>query len=208
MNKSNKIKALSSAISHQRLYRFLSHSGDDFEKTLKLYEKNMRVSAGFYPIMSCFEICLRNKIHEAMQEKYGCGWLIDINTPLEDDDRKTVEGVYENLIKEKRIGDSVDENMGRVVADLSLGFWARMLSKKYEESLWRPAIHHAFPNHKGLLKSLRNRVFMIRRLRNRIAHHEPIIFIDSIDGRRDEILETIGWMCADTKDWVAGMAVE
>ncbi len=203
MNKDNEINAITHAISQQRFQRFLSHSGDNFEKALELYEKNMRMSAEFYPILSCFEVCLRNKIHESMQKSYGSDWLItEATTFLEQDDKDTVKKVYENLNDKKKIGDNISENMGRVVADLSLGFWVRMLSKKYEESLWRPTIHNGFPNYKGKLRPLRNRIYMIRRLRNRIAHHEPIVFIDNIAGRHTEIIETIGWMCLDTGNWV------
>ena len=72
MNKDNRINAITKSISKQRLQRFLSDSDDDFEKALKLYEKNMRVSVEIFPIIACFEICLRNYIHEAMQKKLWC----------------------------------------------------------------------------------------------------------------------------------------
>ncbi len=202
MNKDNNIKAITHAISQQRLQKFLSHSGDNFGKALELYEKNMRMSAEFYPILSCFEICLRNHIHETMQKHYGVGWLIDAKTPLEQEEKDRVTDICDKLRKENKMNGTLSENMGRVVADLSLGFWVRMLSKKYEESLWRPTIHYAFPNYKGKLRPLRNRIYTIRRLRNRIAHYEPIVFIDNIAGRHTEIIETIGWMCLDTGNWV------
>ena len=205
MNKSNKIKALHSSISSERLQRFLSHSGDDFGKALKLYEQNMHLSAEFYPFIACFEICLRNKIHESMQKDHGSDWLIKPDTPLKEGGRDKVKQAGERLFG---IDITRPENMGKIVAGLSLGFWVVLLSAEYEESLWRPTIRFAFPNYKGKLRPLRRRIYKIRNLRNRIAHHEPIIFSDDIEDQRAEIIQTIGWMCADTKDWVAGMAGE
>ncbi len=200
MNKDNKINAITQAISDQRLQKFLSHSGDDFGKALKLYEENMRISAEFYPILSCFEICLRNKIHDTMQQDYGVDWLINPKTPLTKESREKIEEARDRLPIDKM--NDTPEYMGRIVASLSLGFWVRLLGKKYEESLWRPTIHNGFPNYKGKLRPLRDRIYTIRRLRNRIAHYEPIVFIDNIAGRHTEIIETIGWMCLDTGNWV------
>jgi hypothetical protein len=41
---------------------------------------------------------------------------------------------------------------------------------------------------------------MIRRFRNRVAHHEPILSGD-LPARHREIIETIGWMCPLTASW-------
>ena len=204
MNKDNRINAITKSISKQRLQRFLSDSDDDFEKALELYEKNMRVSVEIFPIIACFEICLRNYIHEAMQKNYGVGWLIGKKTPLEKEERDKIAAAEERLHKENKMNGTISENMGRLVADLSLGFWIGLLGVKYEKSLWRVTLRPAFQNYKGHLplKKLRSRVKAIGRLRNRIAHHEPIVFIDNIAGRHTEIIETIGWMCLDTGNWV------
>ena len=200
MNKDNKINAITQAISQQRLQKFLSHSGDDFEKALKLYEQNMRMSADIFPIISCFEICLRNKIHDTMQQDYGVDWLINPETPLKKESREKVEQVRERLPRNKM--NDTPEYMGRIVAGLSLGFWTGLLGAQYEELLWRRTIRHAFPNYTGKLRPLRGRIYSISDLRNRIAHHEPIVFIDNIAGLHTEIIETIGWMCLDTGNWV------
>ena len=201
MNKDNRINAITQAISQQRLQKFLSHSGDDFEKALELYEKNMRISADIFPIISCFEICLRNKIHDTMQQDYGVEWLINPQTPLTDESREKIEKVRARLPGNK-INDTPSEYMGRIVAGLSLGFWVVLLGAQYDESLWRPTLCRAFPNYTGFLKPLRSRIYKISTLRNNVAHHDPIIFPDNTGQRRGEIIETIGWMCLDTGNWV------
>jgi hypothetical protein len=45
------------------------------------------------------------------------------------------------------------------------------------------------------------RLERIRHLRNRIAHHEPILHY-SVESEFNEILEAIGWVCPVTVAWV------
>ncbi|MGC9667099.1 hypothetical protein ACNTMW_11155 [Planosporangium sp. 12N6] len=61
---------------------------------------------------------------------------------------------------------------GRVVAELSLGFWWSLLAENYNRTIWQPCLRQAFPNaRRGMLYAS---IDDVRRLRNRIAHHEPI----------------------------------
>ena len=47
-----------------------------------------------------------------------------------------------------------------------------------------------------------SRVDQLYYLRNRVAHHEPIFTRDLV---RDHgfLLEVAGWICIDTRDWIA-----
>jgi hypothetical protein len=56
---------------------------------------------------------------------------------------------------------------------ISLGFWWSLLSDEYNRRLWQPCLQHAFdgPVRRARLHS---ELDEMRRLRNRIAHHEPI----------------------------------
>ena len=66
----------------------------------------------------------------------------------------------------------VSESTGKVVAELGLGFWSKLLSDNYNRTLWEPCLKDAFPNAKR--RRLHQSVENIVALRNRIAHHEPI----------------------------------
>jgi hypothetical protein len=66
---------------------------------------------------------------------------------------------------------------GKVVAELSFGFWRYLLANRYSTTLW-PATRHAFPQlpRRGNTRPLLERpVNDLHLLRNRIAHHEPLI---------------------------------
>ena len=79
--------------------------------------------------------------------------------------------------KDKLDWEAGSQLPGRVVAELSLGFWVALFARGYEESLWRTALYRCFdptPARRQLHKQL-NR---LRRFRNRVAHHEPILSRD------------------------------
>jgi hypothetical protein len=62
---------------------------------------------------------------------------------------------------------------GKLVAELPFGFWWSLLADEYNRLLWQPALRHAFD---GTVRRRRLHAELdeVRRLRNRIAHHEPI----------------------------------
>ena len=73
--------------------------------------------------------------------------------------------------------------------------------RDYDATLWRQALHRAFRaagSHKRSV--VHGRFNALRRLRNRIAHHEPIFF-RPLSQLHEETIEAVGWMCKDTEAW-------
>lgn len=67
---------------------------------------------------------------------------------------------------------------GKVIAQLTFGFWRYLTSAAHEVTLWRPALHHAFPT--GTSRpDVDTRVGRLHELRNRVAHHEPLLGLDA-----------------------------
>lgn len=78
-----------------------------------------------------------------------------------------------------------------------------MLGKEYETTLWRTTLHRigSRPDGKGLnRKHLSGPLTGICRLRNRIAHHEPIIAED-LPALHRKILELTGWLSPAAAEW-------
>lgn len=90
---------------------------------------------------------------------------------------------------------------GRMVAELTFGFWVGLTGPKYSVDLWERHLYKAFPNARLGRKQLNKRLESIRLLRNRVAHHEPILSRDLVKDV-DRILETIGWISRDMELWV------
>ena len=91
---------------------------------------------------------------------------------------------------------------GRVLAELSFGFWRYLLSSRYEATLWTPVLRHAFPL---LQPSTRERLYRpldrLHRLRNRIAHHEPVHHMD-LSALEDDAVFTVECIDRDLGEWL------
>lgn len=63
---------------------------------------------------------------------------------------------------------------GKVIAELMFGFWRYLSTTAHHHPLWIPYLHNAFTpgTHR---KAVDGPVDHLHRLRNRIAHHEPLL---------------------------------
>jgi hypothetical protein len=88
--------------------------------------------------------------------------------PLTPPTRRKVEDARGNATR-----NGQPEVHGKVVAELMLGFWWSLLSDEYNRRLWQPCLQFSFD---GPVRRTRLHAELdeLRRLRNRIAHHEPI----------------------------------
>ena len=84
----------------------------------------------------------------------------------------------------------------------------RTREQAVELYLWNSQFHLVFP-HTNLSKSvqknrehLHNDLDIVRRLRNRIAHHEPI-FDEKLLSIYNKIIKIISYRCQETANWVA-----
>lgn len=68
---------------------------------------------------------------------------------------------------------------GNLVAELNFGFWVNIFNLYYD-TLWRHCLRQAFTPQTGSLerKQLSKNLHPILKLRNRIAHYEPILDYD------------------------------
>jgi len=64
---------------------------------------------------------------------------------------------------------------GKVIAELSFGFWTNLIATRFQQSLWIPCLHRAFPNCRLASSAVHRRLETIQRLRNRVAHHERVM---------------------------------
>ena len=72
-----------------------------------------------------------------------------------------------------------------------------MFKGQYERILWPLLLSNVFPHAPRRQRSrtdISRRVDRIRRLRNRVFHHEPIWHLPDLADQHALILETIGWI--------------
>ena len=163
------------SISRFATYRnaVISHTGNDCIKTsLSLYEWNAKLAAGFFVPLHIYEVTLRNAISDAISQRYGADWptndyFLNSLTPK---NKRAVTTLY---------NDKGYQGLGKILPELKLHFFEEMLTKRHDGRIWKPYINATFPNAPHLTvqeirTQLKDACFKIRKLRNRIAHHEPI----------------------------------
>lgn len=188
---------LDQTISTERLIPYLSMVQGDRNKAIHLYERNTVTSERFYGPLQALEISLRNSIHRTVATGKGRDDWYNETALLDDPEIEMIVNAKSNIQRALKT-----ETPGRVIAELTFGFWLQLMTARYEKTLWVPHIHKCFPK---VARPDRNLIYTrfnkIRILRNRVAHHERIIHRNlGIDYQR--ILEALQWMCPVTAAWV------
>jgi hypothetical protein len=191
----SQVRALSATLSPERINTYLARCAGNEVEAILWYERNTELSEALYGVLQGFEVSLRNSIHQAMCARHRRDDWYDYVT-LRDVERGRVADARLMIQQSGRAVTS-----GRMVAELTFGFWVALTAKEYAPVLWIPYLHRAFPQkslgHGVVHKRLNN----IRKLRNRVAHHECILDRD-LENEYIEIVEAIGWICPHTALWV------
>ncbi len=173
-------------LSRPRLSRYLQLAGDNLQQALKLYILNSRVSAAFLHDLHFVEVALRNKFDAQLVLRYGQDWY------ARSDFLSLINGRGRSILlkaqRDAARGDSPDSSVspGKVIAELSFGFWLQLTDAPLEHGLWVPCLHRAFAPRRAPKRSVFNaRLEVLRQLRNRIAHHEPVLHWDLPASYRD-----------------------
>ena len=159
-------RTLQQLLSAARMAPYLSACGGDWERAVELYDWNAKVSSAFFESIHYLEVGLRNVMDQAISSVFGGAWLSTASPVLTDRSRKAV------AIALGHAGGTTAPH-GKIVAELPFGFWWSLLADEYNRQLWQPALRHAFEAPVRRRK-LHAQLDDLRRLRNRIAHHEPI----------------------------------
>ncbi len=199
-------RVIAERLTRDRLGSYLRATEGDLDAAIGLYDWNIDVGAALYGDISRLEIVFRNAMDAALvAHGRACGWpQVWYRRPQLLSDRMWT-GAESARSRASRRGRG--ETHGQVVTELSFGFWRFLCTPHYLTSLWVPALAGAFPGHHGeggpwrVRANVEDRIQRLHFLRNRIAHHEPIHERDLARDHR-EILEVVGWICADSRAWV------
>jgi len=151
-------------------------------------------------VLGHVEVLVRNAMHEqlaawSLREFSEARWYLDVGKAFNDKTRADI-----GTARARALHTGKAETAGRVVAELSFGFWRYLLAIRYERSLWRTCLHRAFPG-EGSRKAVHAKMAVLHELRNRIAHHEPI-HNRPLQQLYDDALTLTGWICPTTRNWM------
>jgi hypothetical protein len=185
---------LRKAISHERLDAYHQRGTDGSDLNLFAhYVWNIALCESLYPALQGLEVALRNSIHDAASAAYQTErWFDDSRAIPHVREQDAVGKARETLVRDRK-----PQEAGRIVAELSFGFWTSLFDVRYEQILWPRLLKATFPfmpRHIRTRKMLSVRLHRIRHLRNRVFHHEPIWHWRDLVQQHAELHETIGWI--------------
>ncbi|HEX8276942.1 MAG TPA: hypothetical protein VF615_30150 [Longimicrobiaceae bacterium] len=93
---------------------------------------------------------------------------------------------------------------GDVVAAQTYWFWVMLLTSRFENRVWKQEFKSSFPHAPARVTRdiVHSRADTIRKLRNRIAHHEPLVEFDLL-GAYNRALAIVRWISPTTAAWTA-----
>lgn len=179
-----KYEYLEVVLSQKRMQRYLLSCGSDKRKSVQLYTLNIKLSQEMLAVISMFEVTLRNAIDKKMFLGMGVDWLRSLasaggvfDTRQCDKTRVTIKKDLDELI---RHGAYTPSNL---LSQTKFGVWKYMFMSPHYIATGR-CLLDIFPNRPSSSVSVQyNNMYVyhcldrINKVRNRIAHHDPICFI-------------------------------
>jgi len=185
--------ALTTYLSSARLFPYLSATDQNTKAALRLYQWNIDLSGAAYEALHMFEVVLRNALDRQLGPwnatqidprtgvAHSSDWLMDPSRLLKrltrSDIDKANDRARQALRRYKRVPGHAD-----VLAHLSLGTWRYLLPDRDagRQLLWAQALAAAFPHLTAAPHDLTASVSGIHKLRNRVAHLEPLLRTHSV----------------------------
>lgn len=183
-----------------------------------MYEWNVAAGQALMRDIAHFEVALRNAYDAAISAAWPhqVHWLLHPESPAVMPIWRTKEiqgmkrGSDVNFITRKNVDSAIKRcgyahaTSGKVLAELTFGFWRQLTTKAMEKSVWVPYLHKAFPP--GTSRALVDtRIAAVNELRNRIAHHEPL-FTTTADPNivHANMMQCLLLLAPDVHTYVAG----
>lgn len=201
------IQQISDVLSKPRFSTYLEACDGDEELAFALYQWNLEVSTAFMVPLHVFEVTLRNAVVECLESVHRQDW------PWQEGLLRSLKNPARRYSARRDLDENAraHESAGKIVADLKFVFWEKMLTASYDTIMWQPYFRKLFPyapKDRDVI-DLRTDIHDITReirirLRNRIAHHEPIYGRDLVVDYQN-ILRVIAWRSDAAGRWVDGL---
>ena len=184
---------LRSVLSADRLDVYRQPRDADSLDAVARYLWNEALSEALYPTLAALEVGLRNNLHDELSALYGPSWFTRPGL-LRPSEAQRVTDVLATLGRQRK-----PLTAGRVVAELTFGFWTSLCDRAYERPLWQPLWRRRMvlpylPRRHRTRHYVSAHLNGIRLLRNRVFHYEPVWHRRDLAQRHQDILAAIGWV--------------
>lgn len=198
-------------LSRPRYNRYLIATGNSNTRAKRLYTANIRLAQAFHPVLSQFEVVLRNSLNLVLGAYFtDPDWIINQkagfmrHNSLRSSHFFLRSSVQKTEAKLTRRGIPITS--GKVISDQTFGFWLSFFLAHHYSLVGGQPIH-IFP-HKPITENratIYSKLDEIRSFRNRVNHCEPICFVghviscaDALD-IRTKIYDLIEWIDPELK---------
>ena len=175
----------------ERLDAYRQDKADE-ETTLARYLLNMALCESLYSPLQIAEITLRNALHESLSKRaQSDAWYDTVSLPKWQSEQ--VLDAKHRLTKQEK-----SHTPGRIVAELTFGFWIGFFTTSHMTSgLAYYIAKHTFanaPKSDRDVTKLATKWQKVRDLRNRVFHHERILHWQDLNAQHNSMLQLTGWM--------------
>lgn len=141
-----------------RFQKYVDSCAGDRARALALYEWNVTLGQALMRDIAHFEIALRNAYNMAFAAHWPGSdhWLLDPDSPavtpiwrIKRDRSGLKRGSDVNYLNRRAVDAAIRScggaraTPGKVMAELSFGFWRHLTSASHEKTVWVPYLHHA-----------------------------------------------------------------
>jgi hypothetical protein len=186
---------LEKSISVDRLSHYSNvYNTKDKKVIIQKYLLNVELSKALYLPIQNLEITFRNNLHRVLSQNLKNEFWFDDENFLSPRLKIKIDEARNKIHKSK------EQTAGRIISELSFGFWTYLLGTDYEQKIWNRYVKFVFPNipkNMAIRKKLSEKINTIRNLRNKIFHFDTIINMRNLFKIHKEILEMIYWLNKD-----------
>lgn len=206
---------LTKALSVERLARYRINATDTDRVVAARYLWNVALSESLHTCLQFAEVTLRNAIHEEMQGKFSDPFWFEDPSIVKQGTIQAIGEVRRKLEREAHQEGCPNPVFtdGDLVADTSFGFWVAFFYAEYmtvsPKALWSGhSLKRVFPyatNADRAPKDLKKVLERVRRLRNRVSHHEPLWNRNNLVQAHAEVHRVIRWMNPEVEALVSSV---
>lgn len=175
-------------LSAERLATYVRAAANNHEKAADLYIENLKQCSILYGKLHWLEVGLRNAMNRELSQKYGAEWFDNPHIGLNEKDISQIEKAKAQLHKENK-----PLTNSNIIACLSFGFWVNLFNYDYD-TLWRHCLRRTFAADRLERKRISGTLHPILKLRNRIAHYEPIVGLNNLPKMQQDMVDIVRWI--------------
>jgi hypothetical protein len=169
-------------LSRPRHNRYLNATGNDNNRAKRLYNANIRLAQATHPILTQFEVVLRNSLNLQLSSYFlDSEWIINQKSGFMSSNslRQSNFFLRRSVLKteNKLTLRAIPITSGKIISDQTFGFWIALFLRHHYSLIAGQPIH-IFVNKPATedRASIYSKLDSIRNFRNRVNHCEPICF--------------------------------